>query len=374
MKKLLLFIILLLIGLGAVCASEEHERVDVHMFYSVGCPYCAKMELFIDDILENETSITYERYEINQNIKLFFELAEKYDLEMGDSVRVPVLFMHERAFVGFNDEIAKQIEDYLPKCIELCTLADEGSDVTQTTGPGDSVEPETMLKKLTLPAVLSAAAVDAINPCAFAVLILLLSTIALHKNKKKALLAGLAFSLAIFISYLFMGIGLYSALRLAGFTRIFYFVVACLAVLVGLFNLKDYLWYGRWFIMEVPRLWRPRMKMLIKGVVSVPGAFFIGFAISLFLLPCTSGPYIVILGLLAQATTRNYAFMMLVIYNLVFIIPMLIITFAIFFGLTTTEKAEQWRTKKLKVLHLITGVIILLIGIAMFVAIGIGYV
>jgi cytochrome c biogenesis protein CcdA/glutaredoxin len=373
MNKILMLALLSLLLFTDVYAAEN-EEADIYMFYAVGCPYCARMESFLDNLLENETRITVQKYEINQNINLFFELAEKYNLDVGESVRVPVLFMHEKVFVGFNDEIGEQIKEYLPRCVELCTIAGEGSDITHTIGKGDIFEPESKLKKLTLPAVISAAAVDAINPCAFAVLILLLSTIALHKSKKKALFAGLAFTLAIFISYLLMGIGLYSALKISGFTHIFYYIVAGLAVLVGLFNLKDYLWYGKWFVMEVPLSWRPKMKMLVKSVVSVPGAFLIGFAVSLFLLPCTSGPYIIILGLLAQATTRNYAFMLLILYNLIFVLPMLIITLAIYFGFTTTEKAEQWRTKKLKVLHLIAGIIILLLGIGMFVAILLGYV
>jgi len=37
------------------------------------------------------------------------------------------------------------------------------------------------------------------------------------------------------------------------------------------------MFYGKWFVMEVPMSWRPKMKSLIKGVTSVPGAFFIGF-------------------------------------------------------------------------------------------------
>ena len=116
------------------------------------------------------------------------------------------------------------------------------------------------------------------------------------------------------------------------------------------------------------------MKALIKGVTSVPGAFLIGFLVSLFLLPCTSGPYIVILGLLSKTATRNYALMLLLLYNFIFILPMLLITFAITFGLTTTEEAEQWRQKKLKVLHLIAGILMVLLGIGMFIAIGLGYV
>lgn len=114
------------------------------------------------------------------------------------------------------------------------------------------------------------------------------------------------------------------------------------------------------------------MKSLIKGVTSVPGAFFIGFVVSLFLLPCTSGPYIVILGLLAKAATKAYAFSLLLLYNLIFVLPMILITLAIYFGITTTEKAEKIRQGKLEVLHLIAGIIILLLGIGMLVALKMG--
>ena len=116
------------------------------------------------------------------------------------------------------------------------------------------------------------------------------------------------------------------------------------------------------------------MKALLRGVTSVPGAFLVGFAVSLFLLPCTSGPYLVILGLLSKTATQYLAVMLLLLYNLIFILPMLIITLAIYFGFTTTEKAEEWRQKRLKSLHLIAGVILLLLGIGMFIAIGLGIV
>lgn len=376
LKKLTLLTILLLSGITFAYAQDE--KIDVYLFYGVGCPYCEKMDIFLDELTEENQYLEIHKYEINSNIKLFFQLAQKYGLDIKENVRIPVVFIHEKVYVGYNREIAESIKEYVDQCVqEIClapTEKKEGTETTHTIGSGDIVEPETMLKKLTLPAVISAAAVDAINPCAFAVLIILLATIATAKHRKKALFAGLAFSSAIFISYLLMGIGLYSAIKISGLTRIFYMVVATLAILVGLFNLKDYLWYGKWFIMEVPRSWRPRMKALIRSVTSVPGAFLIGIIVSLFLLPCTSGPYIVILGLLAQAATRNHAFMLLVLYNLIFILPMLVITGAIYLGFTTTEKAEAWRTKRLKGLHLIAGIIILLLGIAMWVAIAAGYV
>ena len=169
-----------------------------------------------------------------------------------------------------------------------------------------------------------------------------------------------------------MGLGLYSALQATKITRLFYILIAILAIIVGLFNLKDYLWYGKWFKMEVPDAWRPKMKYLIHKVTSVPGAFLIGFIISLFLLPCTSGPYIVVLGLLAHTTTRITALWLLLLYNLIFILPMILITLGIYFNFTTPEKAEEWRIRKLRTLHLIAGAIILLMGIGMFIAIALG--
>ena len=225
-----------------------------------------------------------------------------------------------------------------------------------------------MVGSLTLGAVVSAALVDAINPCAFAVLIILLSTIAACHNRRKALYAGLAFSASIYFSYLLMGLGLLCAINAGGFTKGFYLIVAVLAIFIGLFNLKDYLWYGKWFRMEVPMSWRPRMKALLKSVTSVPGAFLIGFLISLFLLPCTSGPYLVILGLLSNVATKQVGFLLLLLYNFIFILPMLGITLGVYFGFTTTEKTEEWRIRKLKVLHLIAGFIILLLGIGMLIA------
>ncbi|MEJ2625127.1 MAG: hypothetical protein P8Z80_11445 [Pseudolabrys sp.] len=84
----------------------------------------------------------------------------------------------------------------------------------------------------------------------------------------------------------------------------------------------------------------PALKKTIAGVTSVPGAFFTGLAVSLFLLPSTSGPYIVILGLLAQTEMRLAAMLWLLLYNLVFILPMIAVTVAVYFGFTTAAKAE----------------------------------
>jgi len=399
MKKMPIMLVLVLIlsmltasaqegtaGLANGTDSTTGNTVDLMLFYGQGCPHCAKEESWLEDIQEKYPNLKIHRYEVysnKENRELFQKLSKAHGVEIGG---VPTTFINGNVITGFSDRLAENIEQAIIYCTEneCQSCFHEHADIiaecldpiaiSGDSSPAEDPEKTEAMDKLTIGAVIGAAAIDAINPCAFAVLIILLTTILAAGKKRRILAAGLAFTLSIYISYFLMGLGLFSAIQAAGLTHWFYAIVAGLALVVGLFNLKDYFWYGKWFIMEVPKSWRPRMKTIIKGVTSVPGAFLIGFVISLFLLPCTSGPYIVILGLLAHTATKAYAIMLLLFYNFIFILPMLIITFAIYFGITTTEKAEEWRQRKLKVLHLIAGVLMLLIGIAMLVAIGLGYV
>ena len=382
-NKLLVLVLAMLLLLPSVVHAQD--RVDICLFYGEGCPHCARMRIFLGEMQDKYPSLNVIEKEVyfNQdNNRLFQEMASAFGVQVSG---VPTAFIDDRVIVGFSDSIGESVESEIKRCVEYgCEsplvklgIEDSKEDVLQISGDKSPLEDpgKTKLKQqITIPAVISAAAVDAINPCAFAVLIILLTTILASSNKKRALLAGMAFTLSIYISYFLMGIGLYSAVKASGLSHSFYAVVAVLAMIIGLFNLKDYLWYGKWFVMEVPMSWRPKLKAVLRGVTSVPGAFLIGFVVSLFLLPCTSGPYIVILGLLAEATTRTTALLLLLLYNLIFVLPMLAITLAIYSGLTTTEKAEEWRQKKLKVLHLIAGLIILLLGVGMMMALYLGLV
>ncbi|MBU0767188.1 hypothetical protein KKF55_05455 [Patescibacteria group bacterium] len=367
------FIIVALNCIGTTPANAQNVNdVDLVLFYGQGCPHCAGMIGFLEDMKSAYPSLSVHKHEIyfhEENIPLFQQLAQEYGKGID---AVPTAFIGEKSFVGFSNQIGEDIENEIKKCIQKKCFSP-----LRYLSPHEIQESNTnknMTSSITIPAVIGAAVVDAINPCAFAVLIILITTILASGRKRRALFSGLAFSLSIFISYFLMGLGLYSAIQASGLTHTFYSVIAVLAIIIGLFNLKDYLWYGKWFVMEVPMSWRPKLKALIKSVTSVPGAFFIGFAVSLFLLPCTSGPYIVILGLLAHTTTKGYAIALLAFYNLIFVSPMILITGAVYYGLTTTEKAEEWRTKKLKILHLIAGLIILGLGIVMLGSLWLGYI
>lgn len=220
---------------------------------------------------------------------------------------------------------------------------------------------------ITLLAVICGAGVDAINPCEFAILILLMASMlaAEPDNRKKALYTGVAFIVGIFIAYFLMGIGLLNIIRnyTLHFSDYFYKIIGITAIIMGLLNLKDYFWYGKVFLMEVPLSWRPKMKLLIRKITNPIGALVVALLVSLFLLPCTAGPYVVILGMLAHKVAFAKALIYLVLYNLIFILPMLAIVLLIYYGLSP-EKAESWRKQKLRLLHLIAGVILVGLGIA----------
>ena len=175
-------------------------------------------------------------------------------------------------------------------------------------------------------------------------MIILMTTI-LATGHAKALAAGLAFSTSIFISYFLMGLGLYKALSLGGVADWFFKIIGWVAIVMGLLNLKDYFWYGKGFLMEVPMSWRPSLKGLIRSVTSPGGAFAIGFLVSLFLLPCTSGPYIVILGMLAKRVLDVKAISYLFLYNLIFVSPMVLISVAVYRGFDPNKRGRN-KTKE----------------------------
>ena len=88
-----------------------------------------------------------------------------------------------------------------------------------------------------------------------------------------------------------------------------------------------------------------------------------GFVVCLFELPCTGGPYIVILGLLADRMTMWASIPLLLLYNLVFVLPLVVITLLIYFGFANVEKATKWKDSNLRILHLIAGLVMLVLGI-----------
>ena len=225
---------------------------------------------------------------------------------------------------------------------------------------------------LTLARITTLAAADAINPCALAVLTMVLIAILLHdpNKRKNVLYAGLAFSAAVFIGYFFYGliiVQLFKSLAsvLSGASYYITKALALFAIVLGVLNIKDYFRYKPGsFATEMPMKIRPRVKLLIKQITSPKGAFVIGILVTLFLLPCTIGPYIIASGSLS--VLKFFATIpWLLYYNAIFVIPMIAITLVVYLGLTEVEKVSGWKEKNIQIIHLVAGILLIGVGIAL---------
>ncbi len=225
---------------------------------------------------------------------------------------------------------------------------------------------------LTFWRITTLALADSVNPCAIAVLVMILTAILIQnpEKRKKVLWGGLAFVAAIYLAYLFYGVIIIQFFRLfAEFLRegsgYVYKGLAVLAMVIGALNIKDFFYYKKGGIAtEMPIFLRPKVKKIIRGVTSTTGAFVIGFVVTLFLLPCTMGPYIIASGLLADLGTLG-ALPWLLYYNIVFVLPMLIIVGLVYFGFRKVDQVSGWKERNIRYLHLIAGLLLFLIGVAL---------
>jgi cytochrome c biogenesis protein CcdA len=337
---------------------------DLLFFYEKGCPQCAQIFDFLNHRIKPVYDIQIKTYEIHdpENARLMMALAEQYNAEEIIKKGTPAVFVGNKAFHGYSRLVQRQIEESIRNALR-------NNVDTPLNRISETAVKEDVLKKVTLPVLIGAAAVDAVNPCAFAVLALLLGTILLaaSRERKIVLQAGLAFTAACFISYFLIGLGLFTAVQAVGIQHYVYTSVSILALLIGLWNIKDSIWKDKGPSIGVPKSWQPYVKRLISGVISVPGSFFIGLLVSLFLLPCTSGPYVVIIGMLSSTATRIQAFWLLALYNLIFIVPFIVITLSVSVGATTPARVEKWRQEKLRIIHFWAGMFLFLLGIALII-------
>jgi cytochrome c biogenesis protein CcdA len=220
--------------------------------------------------------------------------------------------------------------------------------------------------------ITSLAFADSVNPCVFAVLGMMLFTILIQNpsDRKKILFSGLSFVGAVYVGYLVYGLVIIQFFKFfAEFLRensIYIFNgLAIFAMILGALNIKDAIFYrAGGFGTEMPLFMRPKVKKVIGRVTNPKNAFLIGFLVTLFLLPCTIGPYIVASGLLSELGLWP-AFFWLMYYNLIFILPMIFITVIIYYSFVKIGDVTGWKDRNIRILHLIAGILLFLVGLAL---------
>jgi len=383
---------LLSVGLSATAPGVQGDVTDVSpaettddgtvcvvFFHSPGCPHCANVEAYLED---HAGSVTVRSYRARDHTDLWRRYLREYGVPESKWGAVPTVFVGERYAVGDRQAI-ELIDEHVQDDTGVACPSAVGAGEAATTapdggsGPGDadrrSGEPTTVVGSgLTVLGLVNLGLVDAVNPCALAVLVTLLTGVLSRESggPGEALRTGLAFVGGVLLAYLSLGvllvIGLSSVVSATGLdVRWLYRLTGGFALVLGLLNLTDWVDHGSFgFAVEVPTAWRPRMNAVLRRVTGPGGAALAGVVVSLFLLPCTAGPYFVAGGLLAPLGWAR-ALPWLALYNAVFVAPMAVLVLAVGGGLASVDRVARWRERRLEQLHLVAGVLLAGVGVGM---------
>ena len=235
---LLLIIIFLLFG-AKVNFSLAQNQAEINFFYSAICPHCAKEEEFLKELKNQYPEIEIKEYEVissQENQKILNEFYERYQVPVGKRGWVPVTFTSTKYFIGFNEQIAKEIES----CIKECLLGEKPTPQKIKI----PIFGETDISKMSLPALtITLGALDGLNPCAMWILLFLIALLINTRSRKRMWLVGGTFILASGIVYyliLSAWLNLFLAISYVNLTRI---LIGAFALVVGVWQIKTFIGY-----------------------------------------------------------------------------------------------------------------------------------
>ena len=202
------------------------------------------------------------------------------------------------------------------------------------------------------PGIMASGLIDGLNPCAFATIIFFISYLTLSGRKgKEILITGAAFTAGIFLAYFVIGIALYKVMdlikdQLAIAGKILYAIIALLCLYMAIMSLRDYFKVKHGDLsdmeMKLPEPLRKRINATIregqKATNYYIGAFVTGILISFIELACTGQIYFpVIVAMMSVPELKTKAVSYLLLYNLMFIIPLVIVFILAYNGTTSKE-------------------------------------
>ncbi len=220
------------------------------------------------------------------------------------------------------------------------------------------------ITNLTIPILVGAAIIDSINPCAFGVLIFLLAYLIKNFHSRKlVLIHGLTYISAVFITYLIAGLLLLPVISQLGKISMWAYVgIGIILIIFGLLEIKDFFFYGKGPSLGISSSAGRRIEMITRHITGkLSTSFFLGVFVALVELPCTGAVYLGVLALVSLTGLTINNFLLLVIYNLLFVLPLVVILLLIYRG-GQTEKFEEWREKYRGYMRLAIGLLLIVLG------------
>ncbi|NQT00148.1 MAG: hypothetical protein HQ595_03605, partial [Candidatus Omnitrophica bacterium] len=304
--------------------------IPIEFFYSGTCRSCQKIkEDYLPELekqYKDKIVINYHDISDPDELGLKFAMEKEYAMLGG---RVPQAYLPTTAF-----ESASIIKMNLgPAIDEILAQRTKPSLRKIVPGANPILDKFSGFSPLI---VLAAGLLDGINPCAFATLVFFVSLLSLSSYRKKEILyIGSAFIIAVFLTYFALGLGIFAALNklqaVASLARLIYYLIAALALGLGVYSLSDLIQYVRsGFTKGCDLRFYNRLRTMLdnrRGLfIVIAIALFNGFIIALLESACTGQIYFpTIAYVIKMPVLRLRAFLYLGLYNLAFILPLVVI-------------------------------------------------
>ena len=327
-------------------ACEGPAPMWVAYFYQVGCQECSRAEYDIRYVRSKYPQFLVEEYDLREDAALLEWLGARLGVPEQRRLVTPALFVGQDYLIGTDvtaEAVLALAEKYAPTGAEKVWAAFAPQEAEQSI-----VERFKSLGALT---VVLAGLVDGINPCAFATLVFFISYLAFLGRKGPAVIAvGAAFTLGVFLTYTLVGLGLWRLLSalpfLATLGRWVYGLTALICGLLAVFSLIDYLKARRGQIEDMALVMPEVLRRRVHGVIrhaSTARAFVLvalptGAAISFLELACTGQVYLpTIIFVMSVPQLQARAALFLLLYNLMFILPLVVVFGLTYWGTTSLQ-------------------------------------
>jgi len=201
------------------------------------------------------------------------------------------------------------------------------------------------------------AVIDAVNPCAISVLLVMLTFLFYGSDRRVVMSTGISFSGAVFIVYLLMGLGLFRAFSSLSSIR---YVAVGFALILGCLSIFEFVKGER---KHIPDAFANQITKYLERVTNPRTGFIAGVVVAVLLLPCSSAPYFLAVNLISERATQLDGLLLLVIYNLIIVSPLLIITFCIHTLVLQTMYVKLWLLENRRWINLIMGFGLILLSL-----------
>jgi glutaredoxin len=385
-------------GLLPEKSSRPGEQLaDIEVFVRSGCPHCAKAELFLQALKREQPALRIVIHDVAQESGALEKLRRLAENQSIGAVRVPAFQVGGQLIVGFSDEITtgRLIRDVLARSqllaqphksqdtsgsceAEGASSCEAGAEVASKAAQPfmlDFFGRRLSLDEVGLPLfTLAMGLLDGFNPCSLWVLILMISLLAPMNNRlRMSAIAGTFVAVEGVAYFIFMAAWL-NLFLLIGLSRISEIVIAVIALLAGMINLKDFWLYGRGVSLSIPDAAKPgiytRMRRILQAqnlTGALIGTVVLGVLVQIVEFMCTSGfpaLYTRILTLKQLDSTSYYSYLLL--YNVAYMFDDVII---LAIGVVTLSQ-RRLQEKEGRWLKLISGLVMVGLGVYLILAPG----